>query len=418
MRVKKYDMPMKVWIKLFLGSVIGLVLGFLLPENQRLTEALVWLEEMALRIGRYAVIPVIVFSLTISVYELRHDGQFWRLIIKNLLFILGMSVFVIFGGVLAALVFSPEKIPILKEEQIGVFGLDIAGSVKDLFPYNMLSVLASDGVYLFPVCVLAFFLGVGLSYDKSNIKPVISLVDSLSRIFYHIASFFVEILGFLVIVLSGYWAIRFRDILRMEVFSGLILLLAILAFAIGFVILPLFLCFIRPKAKPWKVLYGSFGPALAAFFSGDIHFSLPVLLRHTKENFGVRRRSNIVSLTLFSTFCRAGSAMVAAVAFIVIIKSYSLLGITFTDVMGICIRALIISFLLARHPGDGAYIALAVLCLGYGSGYEAGYLILKPLAFYLIAVGTFLDVMIASFASYSVARTSGFIEEKNTGHSI
>jgi hypothetical protein len=121
---------------------------------------------------------------------------------------------------------------------------------------------------------------------------------------------------------------------------------------------------------------------------------------------------------LFSNFCRAGSAMVAAVAFIVIIKSYSLLGITFTDVMGICIRALIISFLLARHPGDGAYIALAVLCLGYGSGYEAGYLILKPLAFYLIAVGTFLDVMIASFASYAVARTSGFIEEKNTGHSI
>jgi Na+/H+-dicarboxylate symporter len=44
MRVKKYDMPMKVWIKLFLGSVIGLVLGFLLPENQRLTAALVWLE--------------------------------------------------------------------------------------------------------------------------------------------------------------------------------------------------------------------------------------------------------------------------------------------------------------------------------------------------------------------------------------
>jgi len=273
--------------------------------------------------------------------------------------------------------------------------------------------LAGDGIYLFPICVFAFFLGMGLSYDKSYTKPVISLIDSLSRIFYHVASFFIEILGFLIIVLSCYWAIRFRDILRTEAFMDLILLLGILAVVLAFGILPLFLYFLKPKTNPWAVVYGSFGPALSAFFSGDINFSLPVLIRHTKENFGVRRRSNVISITLFSTFCRAGSAMVAAVAFIVIIRSYSLLGISFADIMTICLRALVISFLLARHPGDGAYIALAVLCLSYGSGYEAGYLILKPLAFYLIAVGTLLDVMIASLSSYAIAKTSGHTEEKS-----
>ena len=409
---------MKVWIKLLIGSVLGLVLGFLLPENQRLADALVWLEQFALRIGRYAVIPVIVFSLTIGVYELRQDGQFWRMALKNFLVIAGVSVFVIFAGVLVTLVFPPAKIPILAEEQIGVIGLDIAGSIRDLFPYNMFSVLAGDGVYLFPVCVFAFFLSMGLSYDKSYSKPVISLVDSLSRIFYHIASFFIEILGFLVIILSCYWTIRFRDVLRADIFTGLILLLGVLVAVLGFGILPLFLYFLKPKTNPWAVLYGSLGPALTAFFSGDIHFSLPVLLRLSKENFGARRRSNIISLSLFSTFCRAGSAMVAAVAFIVIIKSYSLLGITFTDVMVICLHALVISFLLAQHPGDGAFIALAVLCLGYGGGYEAGYLILKPLAFFLIAAGTFLDVMIASFATYAVAYISGFTEEKKVANFI
>jgi hypothetical protein len=59
-----------------------------------------------------------------------------------------------------------------------------------------------------------------------------------------------------------------------------------------------------------------------------------------------------------------------------------------------------------------------VLCLGYGRGFEAGYLILKPLAFYLIAVGTFLDVMISSVASYGIARISGFQEDKDIGHFI
>jgi hypothetical protein len=106
------------------------------------------------------------------------------------------------------------------------------------------------------------------------------------------------------------------------------------------------------------------------------------------------------------------------VAFIVIIKSYSSLGITISDVVSIGVRAFLISFLLGRHPGDGAYTALAVLCLGYGRGFEAGYLILKPLAFYLIAVGTFLDVMISSFASFALAKLSGFQEEKSIRHFI
>jgi Na+/H+-dicarboxylate symporter len=143
-----------------------------------------------------------------------------------------------------------------------------------------------------------------------------------------------------------------------------------------------------------------------------------VLLRTSRENLGIRRRSGTVSLALFSTFCRAGSAMVAASGFIVIITSYSSFKITTIEIITICIHALVISFLLAGHPGNGAYVALAALCLNYGRGFEAGYIILKPLMFYLIAVGTFLDAMIASFASYACAQMSGFVEKKNTARFV
>jgi Na+/H+-dicarboxylate symporter len=410
---------MKVWIKLLTGSVLGIVLGFLLPGgNQTLLSALAWLEELALGIGRYAVVPVLVFSFIIAVYELRQDGQFWPLVFKNFLLIIGASLFVIASGILATLFFSPGRIPIEKVEELETISLNTAGNIVDLFPANMFSVLAGDGIYLFPLCVFAFFIGMGLSYDRNYTKPVIALADSLSRIFYHIASFFSEILGYIIIVLSAYWAIRFHEVLRAEVFWGLILLLGVFSLVLSFGILPLFLYFLRPKVNPWLVLYGSLGPALAAFFSGDINFSLPVLMRHTKENLGVRRRSNTVTLTLFATFCRAGSAAVAAAALIVIIKSYSYLRIPLLDVASIGLRAFLISFLLARFPGNGAWTALAALCLVYGHGFEAGYLILKPLAFYLIAAGTFLDVMICSFASYAAAGLSGFLEEKSASHFI
>ena len=406
---------MKVWVKLLIGSMLGMTIGFLLPaENQNIASAFQWLEKLALGIGRYAVVPVLVFSLTVAVYELRLDEQFWPMVLKNSLLIIAASFFVIFSGVLVTVIFSPDRIPIEKVEQFETLSLDTAANLTDIFPSNMLSVLAGSGTYLFPICAFAFFFAMGLNYDRNYSKPVISMVDSLSRIFYHVAAFFSEILGFILIVLSAYWAIRFNAVLQAKVFKELIVMLGVFSIVLCFGVLPLFLYFMKPKVNPWLVLYGSLGPALAAFFSGDINFTIPVLQLHSKENFGIRRRSSALSVALFSTFCRCASAMVAAAAFIVIIKSYSYLRIDPISILSIGFRAFLISFLLARHPGDGAYIALAALCLGYGGGeYRAGYLILKPLAFYLVAIGTFIDVMLNAFGTYIMARTNGFIEEKN-----
>jgi Na+/H+-dicarboxylate symporter len=409
---------MKVWLKLLLGSALGIGLSFLIPEGEAVLKGLAWLEGLAIRIGRYATVPILVFSLVIAVYELRQDGKFWRLVFGTLLVLAGCGIFVIAGGILVTLFFPPARIPILIEEQVEQVSLGTAENILDLFPSNMFSVLAGDGIYLLPAAVFAFFLGLGLSYDKNWTKPVIALVDSLSRIFFHIVSFFSEILALVLIILSVNWAVRFNGVIKTDALRELAVLLGVMSGILGCVILPLFLYVIRPRANPWAALYGSLGQGIAAFFSGDINFSFPMLVRHVKENLGVRRRCSAVTLSLFTIFGRAGSAMVAASAFIVIIKSYSSLGLSSADLCSIGGRAFLISLLLARHPGNGAWTALAVLCLGYGKGFEAGYLILKPLAFYLIAVGTFLDVMIASFASYGIAKVWGLQEDPGVRHFV
>jgi Na+/H+-dicarboxylate symporter len=410
---------MKIWIKLLIGAALGTVLGFLLPyENQNVLSAMAWLEQMALHIGRYTAVPLLFFSLVIAVYELRQDREFWPLVGRTFLVMLGGGLFIITSGIIVTLLFPPARIPILIEEQFETLSLRIPDMLLNLFPSNLFSALVNDGLYLLPAGLLAFFLALGLGLDKNYSKPVLTIGDSLSRIFYHIATFFSEILALVIIVLAAYWAVRYHAALRADVFRDLILLLGIFGIILGFGIFPLFLFILKPKTNPWIVLYGSLGAAVAGFFSGDINFTLPVLFRHIKENLGVRRRSNAVTVSLFSIFGRAGSAMVAAVSFIVIIKSYSSLGIAMSDVFTIGIRAFFISFLLASHPGSGAYTALAMLGLGYGRGFEAGYLILKPMAFYLVAVGAFLDVMFCSFASYAVGKLGGYQEDKDMRHFI
>ena len=410
---------MKIWIKLFVGSVLGIILGFLLPhENQTILSIMTWLEQFALRIGRYTAVPLLFFSLVVAIYELRQDREFWPLVGRSLLIMAGGAAFIVTSGIIVVLLFSPARIPILIEEQFETVSLFLPDMVLALFPSNPFTALVNDGIYLLPAWFLAFFLAMGLGLDKNYSKPVLSISDSLSRIFYQIAAFFSEIIVLMIIILSAYWAIRYHAVLSSGLFRDIILLLGCLSIFLAFVIFPLFLLILRPKTNPWISLYGSLGAAFAGFFSGDINFTLPVIYRQVKENMGVRRRSNAVTVSLFSIFSRAGSAMVAAVSFIVIIKSYSRLGIPMQDVVTIGLQALLLSFLLAGHPGSGAYTALAILGMNYGRGFEAGYLILRPMAFYLVAIGTFLDVMFCSFASYAVGKWSGFQEDGDMRHFI
>ena len=411
---------MKVWIKLLIGSLLGFLLGFVVPQdNLTITEAIDWLAKLAIQIGRYALVPTLAFSLMIAIYELRQDKEMWPLILRSLGIILVSSVFIIGSGMLVTLIFPPARIPILIEGQKESISLDIGQGILQLLPTNMLASLVSNGDYLLPIWIFAIFLGSGFSYDRVYTRPVISLVDSLSRIFYYIAIFFSEILGIFMIFIGAFWAVRFQGALKAQVFRDIIVLLAGYGFLLCFIILPLFLYLLGGKrSNPWKQLYGALGPAIAGLFSGDLNFTLPLLIRHAKENHGVQRRSNALSLVLFSTFARAGSAMVAAISLIVIIKSYSSLGISAGDLVTIMFFAGIISLLLPRYPGNGAYIALAVLCAWYGRGFEAGYLILKPIAFYLVSIGTMIDVMVASLGTYAVGVLSHFQQERETRHFI
>jgi Na+/H+-dicarboxylate symporter len=410
---------MKVWVKLLIGSALGLLLGFLLPrDNAAVSNILSYLARLATGMGRYTAAAIIVFSLTIAIYELNQDGKFWSLVFRSLLVIVLTSVFVIVLGVVITILFPPERIPIIIEQQTREISLGTGLYFLEMFPSNMLSVISSDGTYLFPLCIFAFFMAIGLSYDKNYTKPVLSLIDSLSRIFYHIAAFFSEVLGLLIIVLAAFWAVQYHSAIEAGVFKAIMRLLLIFSAVLAFIILPLLLYLIKKHKTPWKAVYASLGSAIASFFSGDVNFSLSLLIQQSKENLGIRRRANPVIVMLWLTFGRAGSAMVAALSFIVIIKSYSSLDIPVANLLSIGGQALLLSFLLARNPGDGAFAALAVLCAGYGRNFETGYLILKPIAFFLISIGAFLDVMIASIGSFAIARITGYCSEREIKHFI
>ena len=225
--------------------------------------------------------------------------------------------------------------------------------------------------------------------------------------------FFVDMLVFGMIALSAYWITAFRAMLLTAVFADFVILLAIDLLVIALVIYPALLKIFCRDINPYRILYAGFAPMLAAFLSQDTHVALPVLLRHTNESLGIRRRFSSVILPVFSIFGRAGSALVITVSFIVILKSYSSLGIGAKDMLWLIGIAALFSCFLGRFPAGGTYIALASVCALYGRGFESGYLILRPAAFFIGAVAAALNTLTAITGTYIIAHRANMTRKKD-----
>jgi len=174
---------------------------------------------------------------------------------------------------------------------------------------------------------------------------------------------------------------------------------------------PALLYFLGGRQNPYKWLYAVVAPALTAFFSGDNYLSVVMLAKHGKENLGVPRRVGSAVYPLFAVFGRTGTALVASATFLLVLKSYSSLEITFGQVLWTLLFSLLISLTLGTVPGLGAYVALSTLCALYGRGLQEGYLILRPIAPLLISFGVLLDVLTSAFLSFLVAKHEQIAQE-------
>ena len=408
-----YARAMKIWMKYLVGAVLGVAIALVVPiDDVSLRGTLAFLAELSIRIGRYALIPLILFSLPVAVFELNEDKEFWRLLGRSLLLILvSVACFTIIG-VVTTTACKPSRIPLLSDAGSAAATPGIKDLLLAVFPSSFFKVFTDSGDFLLPVYFLAILLGFAFSYDKIATKPVVSFFDSLSRIFYQINSFFAEFLGVLVIAVTAFNVLGLRMAVKSEIYRPLLIVIGAEVLAVTFIVIPAVLYFACGRKHPYRWLYAFAAPALAALVSGDVYFPLGSITKHAKESLGIRRRANSVVLPLTVIFGRAGTALVTASAFIAVLSSYSSLGISVGSLLWILAVAPLLTLLLGAAPGSGAMTALVALCAFYGKGFENGYLIILPIAFPLISAGAFLDMLWSGCMTLMLARDSGQMQEK------
>jgi Na+/H+-dicarboxylate symporters len=403
---------MKIWMKFLIGAILGTALALAVPlDDASFKSVLGFLFDLSIRIGRYALIPLIIFSVPVAVFEQNEDKEFWRALGRSLLVLIGAVAAMSLLGVLVAAAVKPGRIPLVADAVSAGKAPDIKDLLFSVFPDSPFAAPAS-GAFILPSFFLAMLLGLAFSHDRAATKPVVQLFDSLSRVFYQINSFFVEFLGILIIAATARNVLELRAAMGAEVYRPLLITVGVETLAVTFIVIPAVIWFFGGRKNPYRILYALFAPSLAALVSGDLYFSMGSLMKHEKESLGVRRRANVIDLPLAAIFGRAGTALVTSTAFIVVLSSYSNLGVSPGSLLWIVIFAPIASLLAGSSPDKGAMAALMSLCALYGRGFENGFLIAAPVTLPLVAMGAFLDALWAGVASVLLARHSSLAHEK------
>ena len=203
---------MKIWIKYLIGIVLGITIAFLFPQDSELANSIInFLQGIAINAGKYSLFPFLFFTLILGTYKLKENGSLFKVVFFSIVFVLVVSFLCSLFALLSVFLFSSPRVPIFQEEGALNATLGIRDAFLRIFPSNVF-LSFSENLFILPICIFAIFIGSACANDKLNARPLLQLFDSLSRLFYSIMAFFVDMFAIALIAISAYWMLSFRQL--------------------------------------------------------------------------------------------------------------------------------------------------------------------------------------------------------------
>lgn len=398
---------MKTPYRYLVGIAAGLAAGFLFGTGDRVAEILTVVTDITFRLGRYLLLPLLFFSLTVAVTRLRRLGLLGVMLRRSVLYSVIAALSLTILGTLVAWLVVFGRLPVIPGTAADVSVVNLESMVQSTIRMNGFQVLTGDSSFLLPILVPAFILGWHMYHDREISEPAYNLFDSLSRLLYRANRFLLILMPGMLALITAATVVNSRRVVDFQRFIpvlGIVLLITVLL--IG-AVYPFLIWILGGRRSPWKVLFGLSGALLGAFISGSPLFNYGNLTRHLKENLKIPRHSSAVIAPLYLMFSRAGTAMIAAICMLTVIRSYSSLEITLFQAAWTALFSFLISFALPASPDRGLAAALVILGGLYGRGLDDGWLILAPALPLLIMLTAVLDTATGAMLLLIVSRKNG-----------
>ncbi len=314
-------------------------------------------------------------------------------------------------GMSVALLLPSDRIPITIQEDLDYTNPGFDQVVGHILSPNLFQVFTGDSSLLLPLTVLALVLGILFHFDKEQTGPAFNLFDSLSRIFYRLNWHITRLQAYLIFFITFATVRSLRSINDFSFYTQHIVVLALSAGVILFLIYPLTLYLAGGRGNPLNHVYSLMTPLLTGLVSGDLFFNYGILTSHLKENEGISREVGALSVPLLTLFARGGTALVGGASMLLVIRSYTSLDLTPYQIFWVFFFSFLFSFAISHAPRLGIYAMLSLLCDFYGRGLDRGYILLLPMLPILIGFSALLDTACAALLTRLTAYNADFLEE-------
>lgn len=395
---------MKIWIRYLVGAVAGLVLAAFVIDPVAVSSE-IWHEvsELAVRIGRYLLLPVVFFGAIVSVHDLKEHKHALTTYALLAVLIVVMPALAVVIGAFALVFFQPGVLPVILEDAVLRETPDMLSILRLVFPDNAFAVLAGSGQQLLSAVFLGVLIGASMSADSRFAALLEDISDGLSRLFFRLNAYVVQVFGVALVFITAASVLSIRSVGNLSFYAPMILVIAVAAGVVTLGLYPLLVWTFGRKWNPLHWMYAMIAPGIAALVSGDVFMAGATLAYTGRNNIGVRREVGGSALPFALMFSRAGSAMVSTMAFIMVLRSFSGLEIGIARIVQVMIMSFGFSFLLPAVPAGGVLVLLSMLASGFSQGFEDAYLILRPAAPVLLAIAAYVDVMTAGAVMHIVA---------------
>ena len=363
--------------------------------------------EFALRAGRFLAFPLMFFTLAVSVCQLRRESRLIRILGRLTLLAIASTVIYALLALAFSFILPVDRIPILTDSsgwksvipfRNEVLEMTLPEQLRQFLPVNAFRIFQYSGNFILPALIFSFLLGTQLYHDREEAEPVYNLFDSFSRMFYRMNALFTEVLVFILFCLS-FTAIRhIKSINDPGAYFSIIRLVLPSVLVVVFAVQPL-LYYLMSRKNPYKEMKVFLPVIVSSLFSGDYIVNYLINMRVLKENGGMKRKINGLSLPFFTLFSRGGTALITTIGMLTILKSYSSLELTALQIFWVGSISILVSFFLFSQSYLTVYTALITACTLYGRGLEDGYVLILPLLPILIPAGALVDAVNAAYLS-------------------
>ena len=347
---------MKLWHKVTLGLILGVVFGVYLPQY---SETVKPIGTVFLRLIQMIILPLIFFSLVSGITSMNDPSSLGRVGMKSVLAFLGTTVFAVIFGLMVAFVLKPGVGVVIdfgvpQERNFKEGGFDLIEFLINIVPNNIVGSFA-EGKTL-QVVFFAIFTGIILNTMGSVADPLKSFINSVAKMVLKMISKVVELSPYGAFALTA-WVVGTQGFDIMISLSRLVFAITI-AMALQYLIFGLFII-VFCKMSPMPFYRKSLEYQSIALSTGSSKASLATTMQVCRQRLGISESSTSFVLPLGASINMDGMAINLALTSVFFAQMMGI-ALSLSDYMVIILTATLGSMGGAGIPG-GSLVMLPMI---------------------------------------------------------